>query len=63
MMERKRFPMFDGGTIPWAVAEAAYEEYRVKFGGAQTLDRIAERGGFGDEELVWLLKGAPGAHP
>lgn len=43
--------------IPWWLAEKAYETYSKKFGTSQSLDRLAERGGFGREELVWLLKG------
>ena len=42
-------------SIPWHVAESAYEEYVKKFGREQSLERLAERGGFGWEELGWLL--------
>lgn len=42
-------------TIPWWLAEEAYKVYSRKFGTSQSLERLAERGGFGREELVWLL--------
>jgi hypothetical protein len=46
-------------TVPWWLAEEAYKVYAKKFGDAQSLERIAERGGFGREQLLWLLRGAP----
>ena len=44
-------------TIPWWLAQIAYEEYARRNGTMQTLSRLAERGGFGRDELVELLKG------
>jgi len=45
------------GFVPWAVAEQAYEQY-VRLGhGEQSLERLAERGGFGWSELTLLLRG------
>ena len=44
-------------TIPRWLAEVAYEVYAERFGDDQSLDRIAERGGFGRMELLQLLKG------
>lgn len=44
-------------TIPWWLAEAAYKVYSSKYGKDQTLQRLAERGGFGRAELLWLLRG------
>lgn len=41
--------------IPWWLAEIAYENYNCK--SQQSLERIAERGGFGREELVALIRG------
>ena len=43
-------------TIPWWLAEVAYEQYRQQYGSLQTLERIAERGGFGRGELLELLR-------
>jgi hypothetical protein len=43
--------------IPWWLAEAAYEVYSSKYGTDQSLERLASRGGFGREELIWLLGG------
>lgn len=43
--------------IPWWLAEIAYGRYCEKYGrNTQTLERIAERGGFGRDELVSLLR-------
>jgi hypothetical protein len=42
-------------TIPWWLAEQAYYVYSKKFGSSQSLERLAERGGFGRNELIWLL--------
>lgn len=46
-------------TIPWWLAEEAYKVYSDKFGSSQSLERLAERGGFSREELVWLLSEKP----
>jgi hypothetical protein len=43
-------------TIPWWLAEEAYKVYVSKYGDVQSLERIAERGGFSREELLWLLR-------
>lgn len=43
--------------IPWWLAELAYEDYRAG-GSDQSLKRIAERGGFGRQELVNHLRRA-----
>lgn len=42
--------------IPWWLAEEAYEYYSNQYGTGQSLERLAERGGFGREELLFLLK-------
>lgn len=64
MEEADRFPIQGDGsrnkpptTIPWWLAEVAYKEYVSLFGGTQSLQRLAERGGFCREELVGLLSG------
>jgi hypothetical protein len=43
------------GQIPWGLAEIAYAEYVRRHGSSQTLERLAERGGFGWSELYELL--------
>ena len=45
-------------TIPWWLAEEAFVWYKKRFGGpqSQSLERLAERGGFGREELLMLLR-------
>lgn len=52
----KPFPIQQGGTIPWWLAEEAYEHYSKLFGEDQSLQRLAERGGFGTQELLTLLR-------
>lgn len=37
--------------IPWSVAEKAYSVYTARYGRGQSLERIAERGGFYAEEM------------
>ena len=44
-------------SIPWWLAEKAYEVYSNQFGTTQSLQRLADRGGFGRYELTQLLKG------
>ncbi len=44
-------------TIPWWLAEEAYLSYTRHFGTQQSLERLAERGGFGRQELLGLLRG------
>jgi hypothetical protein len=43
-------------TIPWWLAEIAYQWYVHRFGESQSLEVIASRGGFGRDELVALLR-------
>ncbi len=52
----KRFPIQGGLTISWVAAEHAYEHYVRFFGTEQSLDRLAERGGFGLFEFVDLYR-------
>lgn len=39
-------------TIPWADAEKAYKTYSRRYGTSQSLERLAERAGFGGYEFV-----------
>lgn len=41
--------------IPWVVAEIAYIKYARRYGRSQSLERLAERGGFGRDEFLELL--------
>lgn len=43
-------------TIPWWLAAEAYEHYAALYGRTQSLERIAERGGFGRKELIDMLR-------
>lgn len=49
--------MQNGPPIPWFVAEAIYHTVYGHTG--QTLDRLAERGGFGWSEVQYLWTGRP----
>lgn len=42
-------------SIPWDVADLAYSVYRQRYGDGQSLERLAERGGFGANELDDML--------
>lgn len=55
-------PTAPPGHIPWWLAEIAYASYSTALAsaGAQSLERIAERGGFGWSELGNLLDGRYG---
>lgn len=43
-------------SIPWWLAEEAYKFYAKCYGTNQSLERMAERGGFGRPELLMLLR-------
>lgn len=57
MAEERRFPLLQEyrghqlSSIPWALAEKAYQCYAARYGTRQSLERLAERGGFGPSEL------------
>lgn len=56
---KRRFPILSvdgGGSIPWWVADLVYATYH-RHHREQTLERLAERGGFGWEEVVAGLQG------
>lgn len=54
----RRRPGFEpAGTVPWAVAELAYEAYAARYGRGQSLARMAERGGFGHGEMDTFAPG------
>lgn len=56
-LRRKPVPHYPKmSTIPWWLAEIAYEQYCEKYGSQQSLEQLAERGGFGRAELVSLLQ-------
>jgi dihydroorotate dehydrogenase len=59
---RKKFPIQGGWCVPWVAAQRAYQTYARLFGDAQSLERLAERGGFGLLEWGALYMGQnPGA--
>jgi hypothetical protein len=53
---RRKFPMWLR-WIRWEIAEQAYKEYARRGHGDQSLERVAERGGFSPEEIDALLAG------
>ncbi len=48
--------MQDGPDICWTTAEKIYKIYSELYGTQQSLKRLAERGGFGWEEVAILVK-------
>jgi len=50
------FGKSESSTIPWWLAKIAYEHYAKLYGSQQSLERMAERGGFGRTELLALLR-------
>ncbi len=42
-------------TVPWWLAEIAYSEYVRQHGDSQSMERMAERGGFGRQEFLFYL--------
>lgn len=53
--DRKRV----AGTITWEEHLEAYADYAKRYGTSQSAERLAERGGFGYDELVDHLGHAP----
>lgn len=47
------------GTISWEEHLLAYDGYFARFGGGQSAERLAERGGFGYGELREFLGREP----
>ena len=56
-LERGKYRDQPYGTVPWSVAERAYAAYAERYGRDQSIDRMAQRGGFGHSEMD---KYAPG---
>lgn len=43
--------------VPWRIHEKAWQQYAKLGHGSQSAERLAERGGFGLGELIYLLAG------
>jgi len=43
-------------VIPWWLAEEAYKHYSKLYGNSQSIERLRDRGGFGRDELLRLLR-------
>ena len=55
-MKSRRFPLLGTkASIPWALAERAFEEFRLAHGFVWTLEMVAGAGGFMPEELDAVL--------
>ena len=60
-MNNKRFPLqsldfySQKQSIPWEHAEEIYKEYSDQYGTQQSIERMAERGGFGSTDAIMLL--------
>ena len=54
--EKGKYIIRKKSTIPWWLAEEAYKFYSTKYGKEQSLERLAERGGFGRTELLSFLR-------
>ena len=54
--KHSRYGITKPSSIPWWLAEEAYAYYSEKFGNSQSLERLAERGGFGREELLMFIR-------
>ena len=54
MSDERRFPIQGGLTVSWSAAERAYHDYARRYGRGQSLERLAERGGFGLREFAML---------
>ena len=55
----KGAPGHRAGTVTWEEHAKAWEDYARRYGRDQSAERIAERGGFGHEELTEHLGHAP----
>jgi hypothetical protein len=54
-LQTERPPVKPGPLqIPWSIAEKAYGAYAAQYGRQQTLERLAQRGGFGWSEMDML---------
>ena len=54
----RRFPMLDGPDIDWVTAEKIHVMYKALYANGQTLEKLAERGGFGWREVSYMAKKA-----
>ena len=52
----KRFPMIDGPDVDWETAEKIFSIYKCLFGDSQTIERLAERGGWSWSEVSYIWK-------
>lgn len=60
--KERRFPIQRAGTVSWEAAEKAYAAYSKQYGTQQSLERLAERAGFGILEFCSLYLGMRNDH-
>lgn len=53
----RMFPIQHASPIEWSLAERAYATYAESYGTDQSLERLAQRGGFGLQEFACLFAG------
>jgi hypothetical protein len=53
--DRRNPPKPHPTKIPWSIAELAYSVYSHRYGRDQSLERLAQRGGFGAGEMDMFL--------
>ena len=44
-------------SVPWSIGQRAWDVYAIKYSNGQSCERIAERGGFGNNEMDTFLPG------
>lgn len=49
------YPIQGGENIPEWLAKLVYQGYVSRYGDMQSYENIRHRGGFGKEEVLWLL--------
>lgn len=54
-LTRDRRSYFPASAVPWWLAELAYAGYVARYGDRQSLERLAERGGFSRGEFLEFL--------
>ena len=56
-IRERTFPIQKGTDVPWAMAQRAYVYYSEQYGNTQSIERMAQRGGFGWQEFACFLAG------
>ena len=59
--DEKQFPIQrdrdnPASSVPWWLAKEAWKFYDSEFRTGQSIERMAQRGGFSRDELLWFLR-------